>query len=147
MTEITRVVRSFLEGRQYNFDFDEEKVAYTFGLSMDNGAVDVRIICRDDKDYFLVFAFWRGKLPVKNVPNVYPVINDINFSTRFTTLTVDPEDGELACHVGVNTDGLVEIPEHMMGAALHMCVTCLDDNIGKIMQAAWNAPTSGGQMN
>ncbi len=147
MTEITRVARAFLQDRDYQFDFEEEPNSFNFGLRLDNGNVGVRIICYDDKDFFMVFAFWRGKLPVKNIANVLPVINDINFSTRFTVLTVDPEDGELACHAGVNTDGLVEITPDMIGATLHMCVTCLDDNIDKIMQAAWNAPTTGGQLN
>lgn len=147
MTEITRVARQFLEDREYNFDYDAERNAYDFGLRLENGSVNVRIICEDEKDFFMVFAFWRGKLPVKNVPNVLPVLNSLNFSTRFTCLHVDPEDGELACHAGVNTDGLVEVPQDMIGATLHMVVRTLDDNISRIMDAAWNAPTDGGQMN
>ncbi len=141
MADITNTVRVFLDEQEFHYNFDEERNAYELGLKLNNGSCQVRIVCRDKEDYFMVFAFWEGKLPVKSVSSVLPIINDINFNTRFTTLTIDPEDGELACHCGANTDG-VEPSTDMVGVSLHVTVKTLDDNIERIMSAAWSSPAN-----
>lgn len=141
MAHITDSVRQFLDSEEFNYTFDEERNAFELGLKLQNGSCQVRFICRDNENYMLVFAFWEGKLPVKSVPTVYPIINDINFNTRFTTVTIDPEDGELGCHCGMNTDG-IELSNEVIGVCLHVTVKTLDDNIDKIMRAAWNAPAN-----
>ncbi len=147
MANITETAKRFLDEAEFRYNFNEERNSFEFGLKLENGSAQVRFICRDDDDYFLVFAFWEGKVPVKSVPAVLPIINDINFNTRFTTLTIDPEDGELACHAGVNIDGAT-VSTEQFGVSMHVVVKCLDDNIDRIMRAAWTAPNNAdGKLN
>ena len=141
MTAINEAIITFLEESDFKYNFKEEINCFDFGLNVDNGAVQVRILSREDEDYLMVYAIWEGKIPVRAVPLVTPIINEINFNTKFTTLCVDPQDGELSCHCGINTDDSALSPKQV-GVTLHVAVRALDDNIEQIMRAAWNAPAN-----
>lgn len=141
MGKIVDAVRQFLDDAKFSYDFDESVPCFDFGLNVENGTVQVRIIAKDDEDFMLVYVAWDGKVPARSVPLVVPLINDINLSTRFTVLCVDPKDGELSCHCGINTDES-ELSLQQVGVTLQVAVRTLDDNIDKIMRVAWSAPAN-----
>lgn len=147
MAEMVEVIKQFLEDSEFRYDYNEEMKCYDFGLSMENGSVQVRLVAREEDSYFMVYAVWEGHLPVRSLPMVYPIINDINYHTKFTTLAVDPKDGELSCHCGLNTDDS-HLTIRQVGVSLQVTVKNLDDNVQKIMRAAWSAPAnSDGMLN
>lgn len=147
MAEVIGKIREFLEESELNFDYDEESMCFHFGLTVDNGSVRVSIIGSDEDDFMVIYVMWNGSVPVRSLPSVYPIINDINSSTRYTTLSVDPKDGEISCRVGMNTDESV-LSLRQVGVGLSMAVRTLDENIERIMRAAWSAPSNAdGRLN
>ncbi len=141
MGQIVDTIRQFLDEAEFTYEFEEEVPCFDFGLNVENGTVQVRIIGRDDDDFMLIYVVWDGKVPQRSVPLIVPLLNDINLSTRFTTLCVDPKDGELSCHCGINTDQSA-ISVQQVGVSLQVAVRALDDNIDKIMRLAWSAPAN-----
>lgn len=141
MGQIVDTIRRFLDEAAFTYDFDAEVPCFDFGLNVENGTVQVRIIGRDDDDFMLIYVVWDGKVPPRSVPMIVPLLNDINLSTRFTTLCVDPKDGELSCHCGINTDDS-GLSVRQVGVSLQVAVGSLDDNIDKIMRLAWSAPAN-----
>ncbi len=147
MAEMVEVIKQFLDESEFRYDYNEELKCYDFGLSMENGAVQVRLVARQEDAYFMVYAVWEGHLPVRSLPLVLPIINEINYHTKFTTMAIDPKDGELSCHCGLNTDDS-ELTVKQVGVSLQVTVKCLDDNVQKIMRIAWSAPAnSDGKLN
>ena len=141
MSQIYDVIKSFLEDNQFNYDFVEERSLFHFGFNVDNGSVRVGINYDDESAFIFMFANWEGRVPARSVPAVLPVINEVNLTTRFTTVCVNDKDGEISAHLGVNLDES-ELSTKQVAVSLRMLVSALDDNIEKIMRAAWNAPTT-----
>lgn len=147
MAEIISKIKEFLEESEYRYDYNEEYSSFDLGFSVDKGTVRVRIVGREEEDYMIIFVSWEGKVPTQSLPSVYPVLNDINFNTKFTTVSVDPQDGEITCHCGINTDHS-QLSVRQVGVCLHMAVNVLSENIDQIMRAAWNAPSNAdGRLN
>lgn len=141
MTEIISKIRQFLDDSNFHYDFDEENGCFDLGLSVESGSVRARLIGRDKDDYMMTYVFWEGPVPVRSLPSVYPIINDINAHTKFTTICVDPQDGEISCHCGINTDES-DLSVYQAGLTLTLCVKTLSENIERIMRAAWSAPSN-----
>lgn len=147
MTDIISKIKAFLDESEFHYDFDEEIGCFDFGLSVENGTVRVRMIGREEDDYMMTYVFWEGSVPVRSLPVVYPIINDINAHTKFTTVCVDPKDGEISCHCGMNTDES-EMSVRQAGLSLNLAVRTLSENIEQIMRAAWSAPSNAdGRLN
>lgn len=147
MSDLIQIVKDFLEDSEFKYDFREDISCFDFGLAVDNGKVQVHIVVKEDEDYFMCYVAWEGNLPKRKLNVVYPILNDINYHTKFTTISVDPHDGELTCHCGFNTDESV-LSEKQVGICLQLAVRTLDDNIERIMRAVWSAPAnSDGQYN
>lgn len=139
MSQIYDAIKTFLEESQFNYDYVEDRKLFHFGLNVENGTVRVGINYDDEADYVFVNVYWDGRVPARAVPATLPVINEINCNTRFTTLCIS--DGDISAHTGINLDDS-ELSPKQMAVTLRMLVTALDDNIEKIMRAAWNAPTT-----
>lgn len=141
MSQLYDIIKGCLDENELNYDYVEEKKFFHFGLTANNGSLRVGIAYDDDAAYVFTFVNWDGKIPPKSVPAVLPLINEINSSTRFTTLCVDDKDGELSAHAGINLDG-TELAGGQLFVTLRMLVSVLDDNIEKLMRAAWTAPSA-----
>lgn len=141
MTAINEAIRTFLDESDFRYNFNEDIGCFDFGLNVENGSVQVRLLAREEEDYFMAYVIWDGKIPTRALPLVTPILNEINYNTKFTTLCIDPQDGELSCHCGINTDDSTVSPKQI-GVTMHVAVKALDDNIEQIMRAAWNAPAN-----
>lgn len=141
MGEMNETIRKYLEEAEFSYNYNEEVDSYDLGLTVENGTVRTRLMGRDQEEYFIAYAIWDGKVPVRSLPLVLPLLNEINDNTKFTTLSVDPKTGELSCHSGVNTDNS-ELTTEQVAVSLQLVVRTLDDNIERIMRAAWHSPAN-----
>ncbi len=141
MANMIEVVKTFLDESEFKYDYREEFGCFNFGLKVDNGKVQVHFVVKEEEDYLMCYVAWEGYLPKRKLNVVYPILNDINFNTKFTTIGVDPYDGELNCHCGFNTDEST-LSVKQVGICLQLAVKTLDDNIERIMRAVWSAPAN-----
>lgn len=141
MSRLADVIKSALEEVELNYNFIEDKNLIHFGISTSNGSAQVGITFNDDTEYVFIFTTWDGKVPRRGIPAVYSVLNNINENTRFTTICVNPEDGELSAHCGINLEG-TELSNAQVIISIRMLLSVLDDNIDNIMRTAYNAPAA-----
>lgn len=134
-------IKTFLDDSEFKYEFREDLSCFNLGLSVENGKVQVHLVAKEDEEYFMCYVSWEGNLPKRKLNVVYPILNDINFNTKFTTVGVDPQDGELTCHCGLNTDES-SLSVKQVGICLQLAVKTLDDNIERIMRAVWSAPAN-----
>lgn len=141
MSLLYETIKSTLEEVEINYDYIEDKRLFHFGINTNNGSARVGLSYDDDAEYAFLFSTWDNKVPKKGLPAVYPVLNEINNNTRFTTICVDPEDGELSAHCGINLDG-TELSNAQVIVSIRMLLAVLDDNVDNIMRTAYNAPAA-----
>lgn len=139
MGPIAETIKAYFESENYKYDYVEEKHFFKSGFNLQNGSVSVILDANEEHDYFFCHVAWRGNVPTRAVGAVAMVLNNLNYHSKFTTLCVDPEDGELVCHTGVNTDGTT-LSIDQVRLAVDMCTDMLDKHIDEIMAAAWGTP-------
>ena len=135
---ITTTVRAFLEGNGYSFDYVEDKHIFRTGFTLKNCKMNVILDANDEANYLFCHCAMTDRLGSNNVVALTRALNDINQSTRFTTMCVDPADGEIVCHSGINTDGTSLSTDQLMGL-LQMCAATLDENADKLRAIAAGA--------
>lgn len=141
MSDMIETVKAFLDESEFKYEYREDISCFNFGLTVENGKVQVHIVVKEEEEYFMCYVIWEGNLPKRKLNVVFPILNDINYNTKFTTIGVDTQDGELSCHCGLNTDDAT-LSVKQVGICLQLAVKTLDDNIERIMRAVWSAPAN-----
>lgn len=135
---ITETVKAFLESNNVKHEYVEQSGCFRTGFKLDNCDLFVILHADDERKFLYCHTGAQGTLPVDNARAVISLINEINLTTRFTTMCFNPSDGELTCHSGVNTDGTT-ISKEQIGGLLSMCCGTIDENLEKLRQTAMGA--------
>ncbi|MDE6266454.1 MAG: YbjN domain-containing protein [Muribaculaceae bacterium] len=133
---IAATIRGFLDSHEYKYDFEEEKSCFSLGFTLDNDRVKVRIVYNEEKEWFSVFVYPSHAIPVKQIPKILSVLNQVNYEVLFGAIYCDPEDGELAVRCSASVDDR-SVNETMVGVMLSTALNIADDYIGKIMKAMY----------
>ncbi len=107
MGKIYDAVYASLTSDSVKFDVetnDDSSVSFTMKFRTKIGNVSVRIWVKDETECYCVAAYLPNNIPVGLVDKIYPLINQINRNSLFTSWNVDPEDGEVVVKCGVTAD-------------------------------------------
>lgn len=119
--EIVDVIRGFLEGDDWKFDFDDEHGVFSFGVGIESKLKHLRYIIPVRDDSYTVYA----RSPIEadcDDKNVMKEMSDFicraNYGLRNGNFELDMTDGELRYKTFVDCDGITPSEEIVKGSII-----------------------------
>ncbi len=119
--EIVEIIRSFLVGDDWKFDFDEERGVFTFGVSIESKLKHLRYFIPVRDDSYVVYAI----SPIEADSDDKDVMREMadfvcraNYGLRNGNFELDMSDGELRYKVFVDCDGVTPSEEVVKGSII-----------------------------
>ena len=117
--ELVDVIRGFLEGDDWKFDFDDEHGVFNFGVGIESKLKNLKYLIPVRSDSYVVYA--RSPLDAdcddKDVMReMADFICRANYGLRNGNFELDMTDGELRYKVFVDCDGITPTDEIIRGS-------------------------------
>ncbi|OUO94985.1 hypothetical protein [Cloacibacillus sp. An23] len=107
---IADAVKSFLEGEKWNFDFDEEKGVFTFGLNLDGKIKEAKYFITVDVDDYTVYArspIGADKNDEKMMTTMADFVCRANYGLKNGNFEFDMRDGEIRYKSFVDCESMI----------------------------------------
>ena len=137
--EIAEVVHNFLTKDDWNFEFQEEKGIFRFGLNLKGKIRNVQYIVGIHETDFNVY----GLVPISAehrddnmMQQLAEFLHRANYGLRNGNFEMDMDDGEVRYKVYVNAKGLSDIPDEIIEDSIMLPVVMMDrygDGIAALM--------------
>ena len=119
--ELVDVIRGFLEGDDWKFDFDDEHGVFNFGVGIESKLKNLKYLIPVRSDSYVVYA--RSPLDAdcddKDVMReMADFICRANYGLRNGNFELDMTDGELRYKVFVDCDGITPTDEIIRGSII-----------------------------
>ena len=119
--ELVDVIRGFLEGDDWKFDFDDEHGVFNFGVGIESKLKNLKYLIPVRSDSYVVYA--RSPLDAdcddKDVMReMADFICRANYGLRNGNFELDMTDGELRYKVFVDCDGITPTDEIIWGSII-----------------------------
>ena len=131
MKTIKEIAKAVLDECEYSYEEQDELIR--FGVKGDNCMVRINILCREERKVMLVIGTLDVFVSEDKRTSVLTLLNRQNSQTLFTTLYLDPEDGQIMCRSACNADG-GSLNENVANYALSVVIEMLDDVFKPIMR-------------
>ena len=131
------LVKSMLDVRGYYYEVDDMVVK--FGVQRNNCVVDIKMLVEEEAGVIVVYGF--VGLVVKNARRaaVLELMNDKNAYNHFSTLFVNPSDGQVMCRALCYGNKKV-LTDNEVAAAFSSVVVTIDDAFPEIVCTSMGMP-------
>lgn len=102
MKTIQEIVKSSLEFNSLRYVEDDNVVLFNY--SGENCKMEVRIICEEDEKVMIVIGLSDLYVPTDRQDAVLELINKFNDKYVYSTLCLNPSNGNVICRSACNTD-------------------------------------------